>query len=220
MTLRQLLYFTAFTLAGCSLLIAFFDQPLALFVHQYFEWTVPFFTALTNGADAVHSTSMTNVKGFPILLAGLLVAYLLCRWGLRKQWENVFLVVLLIHLASQAAANVLKGVVHRLRPEVLFQTGYPGLDLWANGPHNDSFPSSHTAVYVSLFLPLAVAFPRYRAPLLVLPGLIALGRVFLGEHYLSDVWFSVWLVAAFTFLFGWLVRPRAVWAPAPPYTAD
>ncbi|HEX8504690.1 MAG TPA: phosphatase PAP2 family protein, partial [Hymenobacter sp.] len=74
-------------------------------------------------------------------------------------------------------------------------------------PSNDSFPSTHTAIYFSLFLPVAVAFPRYRVPLLVLPGFVALGRLVLGVHYLSDVWFSVWLVAAFTFLFGLLAPP-------------
>jgi membrane-associated phospholipid phosphatase len=103
---------------------------------------------------------------------------------------------------------VLKGTVHRLRPEVLFGTGYAGTGLWATGPHNDSFPSTHTATYFSLFWPLAVAFPKYRGPLLVLPGLIALGRLVLGAHYLSDVWFSIWLVVALTFLFGLLDSPR------------
>ena len=53
-----------------------------------------------------------------------------------------------------------------------------------------------------------MAFPKVRGPLLVLPGLIALGRLVLGAHYLSDVWFSVWLVVALTFLFGRLERPR------------
>ena len=79
---------------------------------------------------------------------------------------------------------------------------------WASGPHNDSFPSSHTATYFSLCWPLALAFPRWRVPLLVLPGLIALGRLVLGMHYLSDVWFSLWLVVALTFLFSQLDRPR------------
>jgi membrane-associated phospholipid phosphatase len=57
---------------------------------------------------------------------------------------------------------------------------------------------------------LAVAFPRYRGPLLALPVLIGLGRLVLGAHYLADVWFSVWLVAAFTCLFGQLLGRR--WA--------
>jgi membrane-associated phospholipid phosphatase len=56
-------------------------------------------------------------------------------------------------------------------------------------------------------------------PLLVLPGFVALGRLVLGVHYLSDVWFSVWLVAAFTFLFGLLARPRQHRQLAPAYAA-
>ena len=56
--------------------------------------------------------------------------------------------------------------------------------------------------------PLAVAFPRHRVALLLLPALIGLGRLVLGAHYLSDVWFSRWLVVALTFLFGRLDGPR------------
>ncbi|MDQ2793435.1 MAG: phosphatase PAP2 family protein, partial [Bacteroidota bacterium] len=92
--------------------------------------------------------------------------------------------------------------------EVQFGAGYTGSGLWAVGPHNDSFPSYHTAVYFSLFWPLAVAFPKFRGPLLLLPALIGLGRLVLGAHYLSDVWFSLWLVVALTLLFGRLERPR------------
>lgn len=206
-TLRQFLFFTAVSLPACALLILWVDQPLALFVHRHGGWAVPFFEAYTNAVDTGYSASMTNIGGVPFLLAALVLAYALVRWVLRKPWGNIFLVVLLTHLASVVASNMLKGAVHRLRPDVLFSKGYTGTGLWASGPDNDSFPSSHTTGYFSLFLPLAVVFPRWRVPLLVLPGLIAIGRLVLGAHYLSDVWFSLWLVMAFTFVFGLLQRP-------------
>ena len=208
MTLRPFLYFTAFTLSGCTLLICFFDQPLAQFVHRYAGGAVPFFGALTAAADAAHEVLMTHVLGLPVVFLALGLAFVVGRYGLRRPGATWFLIVLLTHEFSVVLANVLKGVVHRLRPEVLFGAGYPGLGLWRQGPHNDSFPSSHTAVYFSLFWPLAVAFPRWRVPLLVLPALIGVGRLVLGAHYLSDVWFSLWLVTALTFLFGQLAWPR------------
>jgi membrane-associated phospholipid phosphatase len=209
MTLRQFLVFTALTLPACALLILFFDQPLAGFIHNHFSWAAPLFARLTAGADAVHEALMMHVLGLPVIFLALGLAFAIGRYALKRRGATVLLIVLLTHEFSMVLANVLKGAVHRLRPEVQFGGGYVGTGLWSTGlPHNDSFPSSHTAIYFSLFLPLAVAFPTYRVPLLVLPTLIGLGRLVLGMHYLSDVWFSLWLVVALTFLFGLLDRPR------------
>ncbi|GAB2867296.1 phosphatase PAP2 family protein [Hymenobacter ruber] len=210
MTLRQFLVFTALTLPACALLILFFDQPLARFTHGHFGGAAPFFATLTGTADRIHDALMTHVAGLPIIFLALGLAFAIGRYALKKKAATIFLILLLTHEFSMVLANVLKGTVHRLRPEVLFGTGYEGTGLWATGPHNDSFPSTHTATYFSLFWPLAVAFPRFRGPLLVLPGLIALGRLVLGMHYLSDVWFSIWLVVALTFLFGLLDKPRRI----------
>ena len=208
MTLRQFLYFTALTLPACALLILFLDHPLAQFIHGHFGGAAPFFVALTAAADAAHEALMTHVLGLPIIFLALGLAFAIGRYALKRRGATLFLILLLTHEFSMVLANVLKGSVHRLRPEVQFGTGYVGTGLWASGPHNDSFPSSHTATYFSLCWPLALAFPRWRVPLLVLPGLVALGRLVLGMHYLSDVWFSLWLVVALTFLFSQLDRSR------------
>ena len=208
MTLRQFLLFTAISLPACVVLMLLLDQPLAQFIHAHFTWSAPFFASLTATADAGHEALMTHFLGLPIIFLGLGLAFAMGRYALKRRGATLFLILLLTHEFSMVLANVLKGAVHRLRPEVQFGAGYAGLGLWAEGPHNDSFPSYHTAVYFSLFWPLAVAFPKYRGPLLVLPGLIALGRLVLGAHYLSDVWFSLWLVVALTFLFDRLDKPH------------
>ncbi|MDO7852238.1 phosphatase PAP2 family protein [Hymenobacter convexus] len=211
MTLRQFLLFTALTLPACALLILFLDQPITLFVHRHTGWAEPLFSAYTAAADTAYEAAVsTHMLKLPVLYLALLVLFVLGRWVLKRRWGTLALIVLLTHIASQGTSNVLKGTVHRLRPEVLFSGGYPGTGLWATGPHNDSFPSTHTAIYFSLFWPLALAFPRWRVPLLVLPGLIMLGRLVMGAHYPSDVWFSAWLVVAYTFLFSLLDRPRPV----------
>ena len=210
MTLRQFLLFTALSLPACGLLMLFGDQPLAGFIHGHLTWAVPFFAALTAAADTAHEALMTHVLGLPVIFLGLGLAFAIGRYALKMRGATLFLVLLLTHEFSMVLANVLKGAVHRLRPEVRFGAGYAGSGLGATGPHNDSFPSYHTAVYFSLFWPLAVAFPKYRVPLLVLPGLVMLGRLVLGAHYLGDVWFSAWLVVALTFLFGRLDKPQPV----------
>ena len=205
MTLRSFPWFTASTFLGCLFFSLFFDQPGAWFTHRYLAGAGPFFAAYTRGAEVIYdSVLMRPIGKLPALFVSLLGAFVVIRVVLRRRWGAVFLLVFFAHIASQVSANVLKGVVHRLRPEVLFEKGSIGVGLWQSGPNNDSFPSAHAAVFFSLCWPFAVVFPRYRLPLVVLPGLVCIGRLVLDQHYVSDVWFAVWLVVAFTELFRWL----------------
>ncbi|RZK51152.1 MAG: hypothetical protein EOO59_15430, partial [Hymenobacter sp.] len=161
-----LLTFTLLTALACAVLMRWLDQPLALALHRHAAGAVPFFAAGTVLIDEVYQA--TNLGGRPTLFAGLALAYLLGRWGLRQRWATVFLLVLLTHGCSVASASMLQIAVHRPRPEVLFTPGSTA---------SMSFPSLHTAIYWSLFWPLAVAFPRWRGPLLAVPVFIALGRL-------------------------------------------
>jgi len=192
---HPLLAFTALTALGCLVLAQWLDKPVALWLHYHAAGAVPFFEWITNTADA--ALAATFVGGRPILFIGLGLAYLLGRLVLRQRWATVFLLVLLTYLSSIVSASLLQVVVHRPRPEVLFTPG-AGVSF--------SFPSLHTATYWSLFWPLALAFPRWRALLLVVPVVIALGRLVLGEHYPSDVWAAIWLVVAWAALWQWLLR--------------
>jgi undecaprenyl-diphosphatase len=54
-------------------------------------------------------------------------------------------------------------------------------------PEFDSFPSGHATSVFAVATALASFYPALRWPLYVLAGAIALGRVYLTRHYLSDV---------------------------------
>jgi len=218
---RRFLWLTAGLLVLCALLIPFFDQPLARFCHYWLPPLQPFFHYCTTALDAAYGAAvMTCIFGVPALFGGLLLAYLVGRWR-RQPWALVFAVTLFTHVASTITVNVLKVALRRLRPEVLFTTGYPDLGFRAAPAANsDSFPSGHVACYLSLFLPVALLFPRWRFPLLLVPTLIGLGRLVLGAHYLSDVLFAAWVVSGYTFLFGQLFRlPWLTGAAGPPRPA-
>ncbi|PJJ59175.1 phosphatase PAP2 family protein [Hymenobacter chitinivorans] len=213
LTPRQFLRLTIGLLAACLLLIPFFDQPLALFLHQHCAPARPFFEALTSRADQLHELSMAHLLGIPVVFLGLALAFGVGRWVLRSPAAGLFLVLLLTHELSMVAARVLKGVLLRLRPVALFAGAYHDLGFGYDTPNTGSFPSTHTAIYASLFVPLAVAFPQRRLPLLLFPVLIGLGRLVLDMHYLSDVLFSGWLVVLFTFLAGQLTQLPAIAGP-------
>ncbi|MGI4871969.1 MAG: phosphatase PAP2 family protein [Janthinobacterium lividum] len=201
------LAFTALTLVGCLVLVWWLDKPLALFLHRYATGTRPFFEAVTNAADTAYgATIMHNWLGWPVLFWVLGLGYVLGRWLLRQRAARVLLVMLLTHVSSEITANVIKVLTHRQRPQFLAGGGDAGGSFGSSGPDWDSFPSAHTAIYWGLFWPLALAFPRWRRPLLVLPVLISLERLVVGVHYLSDVWAAIWLVVAWTLLFRLLRR--------------
>ena len=53
-----------------------------------------------------------------------------------------------------------------------------------------AFPSGHTASSTAFFVALFLARKKIGAPLLLIPILIAISRLIVGAHYLSDVTFA------------------------------
>jgi membrane-associated phospholipid phosphatase len=93
-------------------------------------------------------------------------------------------------LAAGAAAAVagiavalVKALVGRARPPV----SDPALEVIGSLPASTSFPSGHSATAFAAAVALGFLHPRLRTPLLVLAVLVAVSRVYLGVHYVSDV---------------------------------
>ena len=87
------------------------------------------------------------------------------------------------YLVATGLANVLKAVFDRPRPSV----GHPEIHPLVAVPHSASMPSGHAAGAFAAAVAVGLVHPRLRWPLLVLASLIALSRVWLGVHYLTDV---------------------------------
>jgi membrane-associated phospholipid phosphatase len=88
---------------------------------------------------------------------------------------------------SGIAADLLKMLFGRARPRLFFQQGVYGFDLLRVEHAWISFPSGHAATAASAALTLSLLFPRFRAVFLCAGTVIALSRVVLTQHYLSDV---------------------------------
>jgi membrane-associated phospholipid phosphatase len=83
---------------------------------------------------------------------------------------------------------ILKISLSRARPELLFMSNQFGFYWFQHGKLYWSFPSGHTMTIISLVVGLGVLFPRcYFYWILSLGILIALTRITLYYHYLSDV---------------------------------
>jgi membrane-associated phospholipid phosphatase len=104
-----------------------------------------------------------------------------------KVWVRIFLAMLIALAIAGVTGRVVKFATGRARPSVKTEVHW-------NGPRFSSkyhaFPSGHVAASTAFFATLFLARKRIGAPLLLIPILIALSRMFVGAHYLSDVTFA------------------------------
>ena len=80
-------------------------------------------------------------------------------------------------------SNELKVAFDRPRPPI----DHPEIHPLVAVPSSASMPSGHAAGAFAAAVAVGLVHPRLRWPLLALAALIALSRVWLGVHYLTDV---------------------------------
>jgi membrane-associated phospholipid phosphatase len=104
-----------------------------------------------------------------------------CRTGARNS-----LYILATLAVSGLAINLMKLVIGRQRPRALFDNDFYGLIPFNLDQAMNSFPSGHSQTIWAIAAPLMLLFPRL-SPLCIAVGvLIALSRVILTVHFLSD----------------------------------
>jgi membrane-associated phospholipid phosphatase len=105
-------------------------------------------------------------------------------WRRNKKWSRVFLSMLIALAIAGLVGRVIKISTGRARPSVKAE------EVW-NGPRFSSkyhaFPSGHVAASCAFFGVLFLANRRIGLACLPIPILIALSRMYVGAHYLSDV---------------------------------
>lgn len=143
------------------------------------------------------------VSGLALLAVSGLVAL---RRGLQPTAEVVAWLAL-CQLTTRFVVDILKPVFGRLRPHEAMTAGL--LDGRFFSAVGNSFPSGHAAHFWGFYFALALLFPRWWIPLLVLPLLISAARVIATDHYVSDVIGSAAIAALVTSAYyGRLVRPH------------
>ncbi len=84
---------------------------------------------------------------------------------------------------GRATSAALKAWVDRPRPTLLLD----GVHLRQAQPFDQAFPSAHTTGAVALAVVAGWAFPRARVPALVVAGLVAAARMYVGVHLPLDL---------------------------------
>ncbi len=90
---------------------------------------------------------------------------------------------------SGIVANIIKVVVCRPRPPLLLSSNITAWDIFAFRTDFlwNSFPSGHATTGIAIAISASAAWPRYRVAFWIVGIAIAVGRLLLDVHYLSDV---------------------------------
>jgi membrane-associated phospholipid phosphatase len=170
-------------------LLALLALALAARIYSVLPGDLPFTRELQETRNPIIANVLTFISyiGFPTQSAIILILVTLGLIVFRLRLEAVFL---LLTLAADGIGGLVKTVVNRSRPS-------PSLVHVVQRITSPSFPSGHTLHYVVFYGFLAFVFatsfrPSWGRNLLiavcgVLIVLVGPSRVFLGEHWLTDV---------------------------------
>ena len=111
-----------------------------------------------------------------------------------RQWEARAVFMLLSLVIPAVICTLLKSTLGRARPNLLIYENVYGFYGFKWDAEYWSCPSGHTTTIFSVMLALSVLFPRYFVGFFLTGVFVALSRVFLTHHYLSDVMISFYLV--------------------------
>jgi undecaprenyl-diphosphatase len=141
----------------------------------------------------------TNL-GNAAVLAGLVLLAGLAWWARTRSWRQLGLLAA-AYLGAWILSDTLKALTHRARPPAAQAIGH-----WTGY----AFPSGHTtkatAVYGMLAALLAATTPRWNRKVaewtgaVLVAGLVALPRLYLGASWLTDVLGGLALGAAWLFV--------------------
>ncbi|PIQ20376.1 MAG: hypothetical protein COW65_15355 [Cytophagales bacterium CG18_big_fil_WC_8_21_14_2_50_42_9] len=178
--------------------IAFIDKPLSSFTENNLTELKPFFFEFTDIFDRLFYHIIWFILFF--IVFGTLTLFN----KRTKRLSYVFLTVVITVFAAYGVITAkMKTELKRARPEVYLTSGKQTTDFFNENTKDFSFPSSHAAFYLSLFLPFALAFKRYSPLILFIPVVVIIGRVVQNVHYLSDVLCSILIVIDVCLLSFW-----------------
>lgn len=181
--------FLLLLLSGFSLL--FLDDPLILFIHEH---TYPYKALFRFMSFLI----------FPPLLLGIsFLSLVLCRFvNSLKPFLSIFFAINLSQCLSVAVVRLFKVLIGRGRPDLLFKFQVKGFEGFSFDHHFHSFPSGHAMAIFALTSSISFFFPRHRTFFLFFAFFFSLSRLFLCDHYLSDLLGT----AALGFILSWGVH--------------
>jgi undecaprenyl-diphosphatase len=137
--------------------------------------------------------------------AGLVLLGLAWHRG-SQQWTRILIAMLLALMLAGVTGTVIKRTVPRARPSVHAETRWGG-PRFSSKYH--SFPSGHVGASTAFFGVLLIARRRIGLVCLPIPILIGFSRMYIGAHYLSDVFCAAILGFLCALIIAYLMLPES-----------
>lgn len=194
--LRPWVAVSYFCLVG--LFFLYFDPLLAVFFHEK-----------TLGETWPFIQWLTHLGIGEIYVVGLFLLALFYRYirpnktGEVRSWFLWLCVIIPYFICG-----ILKVMLGRARPELLFDHQLYGFYGFHLDSHYWSFPSGHTSTIIGLVLGLTIVFPKYCYAFFFSGLLLIATRVLLTSHYLSDVLTTGYLTFLEVFLLMYFLRKK------------
>jgi lipid A 4'-phosphatase len=161
------------------------DRPLAVFFHARDADLHSLFELIGRLGLTYGYLTLTGL-GFVILQWGGLLPRLR-PFASRMRARAVIPAFLFLSIAASGViVDILKVVLGRARPKLLFQSDIFGFTYLGWHADHWSFPSGHSATIVALMTALWYLWPQHVLFYIVIAAIVAGSRVVVGAHYLGD----------------------------------
>jgi membrane-associated phospholipid phosphatase len=124
----------------------------------------------------------------------------------RRRYANRSLFLFVAVALSGIVADIVKIIVARYRPMMLFKENLYGFDFFRVGHEYNSFPSGHVTTVFSIATALSLFFPKYRASFFVYALVVSASRVIIDAHYVGDVIAGAYIGVTTVLFLTWLFR--------------
>ena len=169
-----------------AILVVVFDPLLVAWQETLPHATVTFFRYVTRFGKSDWILIGTGL--FVILMVVLETEALRSRFRARRAIRTIAAFYVFASVAvSGTIANVAKYTIGRARPRYFTESGTTAFDFFSGDASWASFPSGHATTGMALGMSLALLFPRLRWVFLCIGFWIAASRLFLLQHYPSDM---------------------------------
>ncbi len=172
----------------CTISYLFWDIEIALFFHALND---------TQSHDVFNIITGFGESQW-YLGAGVLLFVVFRRRNRFRSYLGLFMSLSVA--VSGVSADIIKYVAGRARPILYFSDKLYGFNPFHYEYEWISFPSGHATTAFSAAMVLLILYPRWRILFLAAGACIAFSRIFLTEHYLSDVIAGSFLGFVSTFL--------------------
>lgn len=157
---------------------------------SYNLWDIPVALYCRNLSPSIRDvaeivTKAGESKWYFIIFVPL---FLLFRFILKNKDQAMRMLFLVLAISASGIVNtIIKWAAGRNRPINLFNYDFYGFNFFEVIYESTSFPSGHALTVFSLAAALSILYPRTRFIVFPAAIIIALSRVVLTSHFLSDI---------------------------------